>query len=471
MNIFLRKLIYLIPIIITVILSNYIIDPANLFSYKSKNANNLSTEQQIADYILEGYNVTNFESYDERLFHKIFIQSIINKPEVVVLGSSRSQLIDKNALNSSSVINNSVTGATIEDILALYCIHETSFSKPSKLLVEISPWMLNENNQQSRWIVLEEEYNSFLEKLKQNEEIDNKVLINPRYKELISFEYFQESIKYHFNRKEKQSPFLFIEESFNEEYPIDSLYNAILISVFSYRPNDNESKIDFLNRVLLQENFYEEWQLLYKDFELMDEDKNLINETLSSNDDNSTYSFKENIIKRNRKLMESCFWQYCPITEESSMYRTLNKNNSSLTILTDGTISYPENFRNREGKQVLYAANKFSNKIFGLSNFTEISESKLELLIKFIDYLNLNQVEMEILILPYHPLVYEKIEINHTMVIEVESKIKLLAQSKGINCYGSYNPNNTNSSNSSFYDGMHLKPLEIEKILKTKYND
>ena len=469
MKAFLSKLVYLLPIFLFLVFTNYTVDPANLFSAKSSYQSNVSYEQKIVNYLLEGYNVTNLNTYEERTLNKLFIESQINNPQVAILGSSRSQLISQKMLEPKSLINNSVTGATIEDILAIYNLYEINSVSINEITLEISPWMLNDNNQQSRWSILEEEYNSFLEKLNQADQNKNTILIHSKYLELISFEYFQESIYYLMNKKEIIDPFLFKDTSFNKEFPLDSLYYAVLHSEFSYQPINEESKINYLNRVLKKEDFYNQWKSLNGDIELLEEDQNLIDETLVKQDDNTENStFQENIIKRNRKLLEFTFWEFCPISEEPSTYKTTTIDNTGLTILPDGTFSYPENFRMRTQQQIDMSASTFANNIFGLSNFTDISKSKTVLIEKFISYLTAHEIEVNILLLPYHPEVYKKIEKEYPMVIEAEKTIVQIAKNNGVNCHGSYNPSKTRTTNNSFYDGMHLKPLEIEKILKLK---
>tara|TARA_B110000902_G_scaffold227860_1_gene267469 strand:+ start:2615 stop:3970 length:1356 start_codon:yes stop_codon:yes gene_type:complete len=450
-------------------LTNYIVDPANLFTYKSSNQNSLSYEQKMVDYLQEGYNITNLNPYDERIFNKLFIESQTENKEVIVLGSSRSQLINKNTIGCNNLINNSVTGATFEDIIALFNVYENKNIHVDKIILEISPWILNDNNEQSRWTVLEDEYNFFLRKLNASTKSKNKVYINPRYKELLSFEYFQESIKYLRHKNEIVDPFLFNNTSFNEEFPIDSLYSAVLKSDFSYQSKKNEPKIDYLNRILKQEDFYNKWISLFHDFELLEEDQNLINETIEVQKKGSGNSnLQENIIKRNRKLLEVTFWEYCPVSDEPSTFKTVNKNNNGLTRLTDGTLSYSENFKNRTQQQIDRSASTFANNIFGLSNFINISNTKTVLIKKFINYLTSKNIEVTILLLPYHPVVFEKIEKEYPIVLEAEKTIIKIAENNGIKHQGSYNPNKTKSTRSTFYDGMHLKLIEIEKIIKLK---
>lgn len=464
---FLFKLIYLLPVLGVLVLTNYMVDPANLYNYKSSNQNSLSYEHKIVDYLQEGYNITNLNPYDERIFNKIFIESQTENQEVVVLGSSRSQLINKNTIGCNNLINNSVTGATFEDIVALFNVYEDKNIHVDKIILEISPWILNDNNEQSRWTVLEDEYNSFLIKLNESNKTKNKVYINPRYIELFSFEYFQESLKNLIHKNEIVDPMLFNDTLFNEEFSLDSLYSAVLKSGFSYQPNKNEAKIDYLNRILKQENFYNKWESLFQDFELLEEDQNLINETIEVQKKGyGNSNFQENIIKRNRKLMEVTFWEYCPISDEPSTFKTVNKKNNGLTILTDGTLSYPENFRTRTQQQIDRSASTFSNNIFGLSNFINISNTKTVLIEKFINYLSSKNIEVSILLLPYHPVVFKKIKTEYPIVLEAEKNIVRIAKKTGIKYQGSYNPNKTKSARSAFYDGMHLKLIEIEKIIK-----
>jgi len=68
--------------------------------------------------------VINLKSYDERIFNQLFIESQSKNQEVVVLGLSRLQLIDKSIIDCSKLINNSVTGAPIEDVMALFNIYD-----------------------------------------------------------------------------------------------------------------------------------------------------------------------------------------------------------------------------------------------------------------------------------------------------------------------------------------------------------
>lgn len=93
---FLIKTIFISILILGTLISvNYFGDAARLFS--------VGYEKRIADIILSGINVTNISNYDERLFQKELITSMEHSPDVVILGSSRTMLINKDYFNKNSM--------------------------------------------------------------------------------------------------------------------------------------------------------------------------------------------------------------------------------------------------------------------------------------------------------------------------------------------------------------------------------
>jgi hypothetical protein len=470
------KIFLFTPIILLLVLTNYFVDPANLFYSGNKSNDSISYEQTIVNYLREGYNVTNIDNYDERVFQKLFIESLNNSPEIIVLGSSRSQLIESSFFANKRLINNSVTGATIEDLLSIYNIYENKSYKPQKLIIELSPWMLNENNGQTRWELIGDEYNAMINKLALQDNIamnKKNVHINPKYYELVSFKYFQVSIEKIItnSRSNKSNPFLFDKSEFSNGFYVDSLFIHFSRAGFTYLPLISENKIEFLNRVLKQPDFYIQWNKIYYDFPLLEEVKNLLEETFDYQDknlENMTDIEKENIIKRNRKLFEATFSEHCPISIEPSTYKTLKMDNTGLTRLNDGTISYPKNFRDRTIEQVNYSAYAYANNsMFGIENFNKISEERVQTLKEFIKYLKKKDIEISFLLVPYHPFVFSVIKSNQIYynVLVAEQILKMIALENKIKVYGSYNPDVLNINESGFYDGMHIKKEYLKKLL------
>lgn len=468
----LLKLLYIIPIPIIVISTNYCADPANLFRSAIIENNGNSYEDQIVNYIAEGYHVTNIGRYNERLFNKALIKSLSGSPEIAVFGSSKAQLID-NSFFSDELINNCVTGATTEDIFGLFQVYFSKSIMPSRIILELSPGMLNKQNSSTRWKDLKLEYDSLesiLNGINFKEEPSFNFNIPSKFYELISFEYFQQSLKTIWKKGEKfeiKNNLFFEISEFEGEYSIDSLYKNLTKAGFSYSKTENESKIDFLNRVLEQIDFYNQWLKLFPNEELMEQDQNLVEDTKQEIGDLNVYL--EKVILRNRKLLETTFWQYCPIVKSTSIFKSLKRENKGLTICKDGTISYPENFRNRSEKKVDYSANATAStgKLFGFENFEKIDSSKISQIEKFIDLAQRNDIEIIIYLGSFHPIIHNYIkEKSLWQVKEAEKTYKSIANKYGLKLIGSYDPFQQNLSNSDFLDGAHLKKASIKKVFE-----
>lgn len=135
---------------------SYIEDPGGEFT---KNI----YEEGVAHILLSGHNVGNVENYDERLLQKDLIKNDPRRIDLIVLGSSRSMQIS----NSTSIdqvsqgqilFNHAVSGASIEDDIALLDLYLEKGSIPQTVIIGVDPWILNANNQQGRWISLRDEY-------------------------------------------------------------------------------------------------------------------------------------------------------------------------------------------------------------------------------------------------------------------------------------------------------------------------
>lgn len=181
---FIKKFIFIsLPVLILLFAVNYFGDAARIFDPEY--------EKKMAEILMNGSYVTNISNYDERVFQKELINGLNNAPEVLVLGSSRTMLINSAYFPNQTFFNNSVSGASIEDIIALFQIYKERNILPKKIIVGIDPWLLNENNGQTRWKSLEYFYNKY------NKKADHSLAKNSSYKysELFSLSYFQASIK------------------------------------------------------------------------------------------------------------------------------------------------------------------------------------------------------------------------------------------------------------------------------------
>ncbi len=185
---FLFKSLFFIPLIFLIIGINYYVDPAFLFS-------NNDYEYKISKLLAEGNNVANISNYDERLLQKFYIQLIDKAPDIIVLGSSRSMQIRTELFPRKSLFNHSVSGASLEDIIAIYSMYiEKNTPLPKTVIIGLDPWLLNINNNQGRWKAIKRSYYKLANSL--NIKLDSSIPIHAnKYLQLVSLSYFQESLK------------------------------------------------------------------------------------------------------------------------------------------------------------------------------------------------------------------------------------------------------------------------------------
>lgn len=189
MKLFAKKLLMFLPLLLFVIGCNYYIDPGKLFQQ--------GYEKGIAKILLNGKNVENLVNYDERLVQKHYINNLKKAKEIIIIGSSRSMLINSDILRNKSTFNSSVSGASLEDYMAIYEMYRQKDILPKKIIIGIDPWVFNKNNGQSRWKSISNYYYS-LEDILGYENINKKSIEYKKYSQLYSLEYFQSSVDFLF---------------------------------------------------------------------------------------------------------------------------------------------------------------------------------------------------------------------------------------------------------------------------------
>lgn len=341
---FLFKLtIIILPLLILLILVNYIGDKGSLFQE--------NYEKEMVRIIASGQNVTKVSHYNERIFHKELICSNHSQPNLVLLGSSRTMLINSESFPGYTLLNNSVKGAVIQDIISYYQLYKDNNKLPKKIVIGIDPWIFNENDPQKSWEYLSKYYNDFMG-------IKHHQFSNlSKYKQLLSFSYFQESF---------------------------SRFTKVI----------NGKKI----------------------------------------------------------------------TPEP----TENKYNSWHTILSDGSLVYNIRQRNVSLDEAEKKIKEFKEGgIYGLKFFHKISEKKYNDFEKLISDMLLNNIEIEFILIPFPPLVFDKIEEEYPIVLQTLQLINDFAKNNNIKVSGTYNPHELEMDNSFFIDGMHCNELGIQKVIET----
>ncbi|TNE54219.1 MAG: hypothetical protein EP338_08630 [Bacteroidetes bacterium] len=187
---FLMKLFWLLPIMLFVVFVNWKQDPANLFRSEEYIG-------KIASITLSGKQATEVTNFDERNYLRKMISSLPVKPKTIVVGASRSLMIDQGMGGDSSLYNASLSGGSLEEILAAYYLFRQAEVKPERVIISVDPWLLNDHYDSDLWKELEPEYLSCLEMIGAKEYVYEPVneWSSSVYWELISLSYFQESIQ------------------------------------------------------------------------------------------------------------------------------------------------------------------------------------------------------------------------------------------------------------------------------------
>lgn len=176
-----KTLLMTLPLLLLIAAVNYTGDAARLFDD--------TYEKKLAKMIKEGHYVTNIDNYDERKLQQELILNLNSHPEQVIIGSSRTMLINSGYFPGQTFFNSSVSGASIEDLISIYQLYKENNKLPEKILIGIDPWTFNENNEQVRWMSIKSAYERF-----EGKKISSVSSIN-KYQELFSLSYFQSSLK------------------------------------------------------------------------------------------------------------------------------------------------------------------------------------------------------------------------------------------------------------------------------------
>lgn len=175
-------LILFITIFGTIIVFNYFIDPANIYS-------NTYVEKALQGP-QNGLNTTNIGNMNERSY-KLGLCKLYKKKhfDYLALGSSRVMTLSTDALNGKSLLNLGVSGCKFEDMIALVEICKDMNITYDNVIIAADPTLFNENDKDSRWKTISNYYYEFLNQDDSLGLVDWSLIEN-----LISASYFKSSL-------------------------------------------------------------------------------------------------------------------------------------------------------------------------------------------------------------------------------------------------------------------------------------
>ena len=192
MKIFALKLsIIITPFIFLVTITNFLIDPANIFGAKKYVSG-------IAEILSRGHNVDNIANYDERLLQEQMVQKLARTPDIVVIGSSRIMEIGTDFFRGKYVLNCGVSHANIYDLISITGLLDSFHRIPSQMIINLDPDVVGEGGT-LEWQSLMPYHESFWEKApgRSNlKDINQGANDLKKAYALFSFDYFSQSLAF-----------------------------------------------------------------------------------------------------------------------------------------------------------------------------------------------------------------------------------------------------------------------------------
>jgi hypothetical protein len=174
-------------------LTNYLVDPANIFSSKQY-------VDGIAVILSLGHNVDNIANYNERLLQEERISNLTKTPDIIILGSSRVMEIGSDFFPGKTVLNCGVSHANIHDLVAVVGLLDSLRQLPPEVFINIDPDLVGAGGT-TEWQTLKIYHDYFIRKYIQgNGWANDHYGSNEAHKlsSLISFPYFKKSVDFLF---------------------------------------------------------------------------------------------------------------------------------------------------------------------------------------------------------------------------------------------------------------------------------
>lgn len=146
-------------------------------------------------------------------------------------------------------------------------------------------------------------------------------------------------------------------------------------------------------------------------------------------------------------------YKYFPVENEKDFVR-----------YSDGTIKYDYEYRTQDNLKSI--KNYMVGEIYHLEDFNLIEKLDSRRLINLIDNMIKDSVVPVFIKHPYPPLISNTILESYPNIILTEKIIDSLIIKYDLKSYGAFNSEKLNISNHDYYDGMHLTPNGMKKLLE-----
>ena len=146
---------------------------------------------------------------------------------------------------------------------------------------------------------------------------------------------------------------------------------------------------------------------------------------------------------------------------------TANKAHEALAKRSrDGVMIYDQSFANKTQAQIEAGFDHLLT--YQIATYQHSSEYK-DKYTSLIKYLKRNDIEVSIVLSPYHPGLFDRMTQEMPLYAVLEDEIRQLGKALNVTVLGSYDPALVGCGEGEFYDGMHPKPSCMAKSIS--YSD
>lgn len=232
------RLVLLVPLLVAVVAVNYFVDQTGLFRGDKY-------ELELAQILLAGDPVSNFDQMDERQVLKLYIKNMAAADDTMVIGSSRGLQIDAAVAGATgSFYNLGMSGEDFYDIVGTISLLSEYDRLPKNLIMVLDPWILNTS---------EGSYSKRSDPNAANEFLTNTLGFSEPYtaeekgkysEALVDLDYFQKNVAYYFaDHSDEERPARVTGDVCAQETPT-KLPDGTLLYEESFR-NWDQDKTDY----------------------------------------------------------------------------------------------------------------------------------------------------------------------------------------------------------------------------------
>ena len=140
-----------------------------------------------------------------------------------------------------------------------------------------------------------------------------------------------------------------------------------------------------------------------------------------------------------------------------------------MMLLTDGSRALPSRITNADRNEVEKKAKDYFYSSQD-EHFNQLDTVQCQLFENLISYLQNRKCQVTLFVPPYHPITWQLLHQSnkHTGIFKVDDYLQHLSKNKNLKIIGNTNPSKINLSSSDFYDGVHLKPAVLSRLITTE---